>query len=715
MKKAQPIWLKEKSRRMNCHAVFKAEIPAGEGLFLRLASSAFYRVYLNHQFIAFGPARTAKGYLREDILPLGPMGGTLLIEACGYYCRSLSTVRQPSLLMAEVCKGEEVLLFSGRDFEGFYPRSRRQKAERYSIQRHFTEIWDYDKAPALLENPAALEILEERPKLLPRRAPAPLYEDIDLKEAAWRGDFSFDESRPYRTLRYSWKKVPKEWGIYEEEEISDPPFRWVWRQKQEITERKASLPLILQEGEFALFDFGRIEAGFFKAAFESLADSTLVIAFSELFEGEEFGFGSMSGHHVVEVNTIKGDRREFMTFEPYTMRYAILMVKKGSLRLRKAGCKTYMFDARGVSLPESGSEKLQEICHAAVRTFAHNAVDLYTDCPSRERAGWLCDSYFTARAEYAMTGQTAVEDAFLENYRLFKNEGAFLPGTLPDCYPSDEQPAEPFIPSGIFPPEGPEAGEVVFIPQWTMWYILEAEEYLLLRGHEEMKEAFRPSIYGLLDFYRRYKNEDGLLEDLPSWNFVEWSKANDWVRNVNYPTNFLYAAVLDAIDHLYGDASCRKEAAEIRKVAIGQSFNGEYFFDHSIRNAEGERILMEDASEACQYYAVLFGGIDMESKKYAPLKKLILEVFHPERREDTRPEIFPVNAFIGAYLRMDALLKMGAHEQLLSDIEGFFGHMSAQTQTLWEYREWNKGSHDHGFAAYVYAAAGKVLENLKNR
>ena len=61
----------------------------------------------------------------------------------------------------------------------------------------------------------------------------------------------------------------------------------MWRQKQEITERKAALPLILQEGEFALFDFGRIEAGFFKAAFESLADSTLVIAFSELFEGEE--------------------------------------------------------------------------------------------------------------------------------------------------------------------------------------------------------------------------------------------------------------------------------------------------------------------------------------------------------------------------------------------------------------------------------------------
>ena len=26
------------------------------------------------------------------------------------------------------------------------------------------------------------------------------------------------------------------------------------------------------------------------------------------------------------------------------------------------------------------------------------------DCPSRERAGWLCDSYFTAKTEYVLTG-----------------------------------------------------------------------------------------------------------------------------------------------------------------------------------------------------------------------------------------------------------------------------------------------------------------------
>ena len=48
----------------------------------------------------------------------------------------------------------------------------------------------------------------------------------------------------------------------------------------------------------------------------------------------------------------------------------------------------------------------------------------------------------------------------------------------------------------------------------------------------------------LLDFFKKYENQDGLLEKLPSWVFVEWSAANNFVQDVNYPSNMLYAGVL---------------------------------------------------------------------------------------------------------------------------------------------------------------------------
>lgn len=270
------------------------------------------------------------------------------------------------------------------------------------------------------------------------------------------------------------------WGMFPWEEIPHHPYTWVQRQKQTVLERERRLPLSLQKGDYAILDFGRIEAGFLKVSMESLAESEIVFAFSEFYQGEEY---------------------QVQSFEPYTFRYVMAAVKEGGIRLDSVGVKTYMYDVGELSWPACKNEVQKAICRAAVRTFAHNAVDLYTDCPSRERAGWLCDSYFTGRTEYALTGKTLVEDAFLENYRLFENPGDYPPGALPDCYPSDVR----------------KGGE--FIPQWTMWYILEAEEYLLERGHGELAEEFRKSIYGLLDFYRLYENEDGLLERLPSWNF----------------------------------------------------------------------------------------------------------------------------------------------------------------------------------------------------
>ena len=35
---------------------------------------------------------------------------------------------------------------------------------------------------------------------------------------------------------------------------------------------------------------------------------------------------------------------------------------------------------------------LKKIFDAAVQTYRQNTFTIYMDCPSRERAGWLCDS-----------------------------------------------------------------------------------------------------------------------------------------------------------------------------------------------------------------------------------------------------------------------------------------------------------------------------------
>ena len=696
-KKAKPIWIENKEREMNVHAVFRVHTVLTETTNLHIAGTAFYRVYVNQHFVAYGPARTAEGYLREDVLAIGTSGvsssevSEIVIEAMGYYCHSLSSVFQASCLLYELRQGENILEYSGEHTEAFLPNCRVQKAERYSFQRYFTDVWDYRHITEICNEKyrEKVRVMEQKPKLLERRVPYPLYQKITLQEALYCGTYMFDETLPYRKMQYSGKVIPEHWGTFVWDDIPYHPFSWLQRQKQTITMQNAQLPIILQKGEYAILDFGRIETGFLMSEIESLAESDVIIGFSEFYRGENFRFTEMNVHNVLEYFFDADSSRRIESFEPYVFRYAIVMVKEGRIRLQSFGARTYMFDVGEARLPQCENDVQSAIARAAVRTFAHNAVDIYTDCPSRERAGWLCDSYFTARTEYFLTGQTLVEDAFLENYRLFENSGKIHEGALPECYPADIPPGQKFI------------------PQWTMWYVLQVEEYLLRRGHRDAKELFRKTIYDLLGFYKKYENEDGLLERLPSWNFVEWSKANEWTWDVNYPTNFLYSRVLEAIYNIYEDNECAKRSHEVRKVAVEQSFNGLYFQDHAVRDLEGNLTLQPESSEACQYYAVLFAGIDIDSMKYAGLKGLICNVFSPERN-GVMPEIMEVNAFIGAYLRMDALLQMGEYELVLRDIEGFFGQMEAYTGTLWEYRQF-KGSYDHGFASYVLVVMDEAI------
>ena len=132
--------------------------------------------------------------------------------------------------------------------------------------------------------------------------------------------------------------------------------------------------------------------------------------------------------------------------------------------------------------------------------------------------------------------------------------------------------------------------------------------------------------------------------------------------------------------------------------------------DHAIRDENGKLVLQDHSSEACQYYAILFANIDMKDTKFQPLYHLVKNIFAPERK-GIMPEIMEVNAFIGAYLRLEALLKLEEYEMLLNDVVGFFGNMGDHTGTLWENRQY-KGSCDHGFASYALVVIEEAVKGL---
>ena len=691
---AIPVFTEGCERTLNEQLLLRAEVSDLRDTVLLLSACSFYRLSVNGRFVAFGPARTAKGYGRVDELPLGDLdsgAGHNVIEilVAGYYCRSLSTALQPSFVVAELRRGEEVLLCTGRDFEGYRFCHRLQKVERYSCQRHFGEVWDFRREDPYGDADRVTLVPVEAPVYLPRRVPYPTYEIQPAEGYASRGVFRYEESLPCRLTRSSFR-INERWGRYEEDEIAYKPYRWIQKQQMDKVTDGGAFPVLLREGEYVTVDLGRIETGFLSLSVQAEEESDLVVGFTELCEPDAFAFTNINSQNVLEYILPVGKKILAESFEPYTCRIAVILVKRGAARLDSFSVRRFEFPRERLIPREVADPELRAINEAAYSTFAHNAVDLYTDCPSRERAGWLCDSFFTGRVEYFLTGKTVIEDAFLENFRLYRNEGEIPEGALPMCYPADFQ------------------DDNKFIPQWNMWYVIEVCEYLTQRNPAADREEFRESVYGILRMLESCENADGLLEDLPSWNFVEWSDANKWVMNVNYPSNFLYAEVLRAMAGAYDEPQLLEKAARVARVAREQSFDGEVFIDNAQRGEDGVLRNTRNSSEAGQYYAILFGDVPLGEEKYAKLREYVGNHFSTF---DTEGRGFvPVNAFIGLYLRIAALMKLGERELLREDLKDFFGGMVASTGTLWEYKT-RVGSHDHGFASFAALAIDFVEKN----
>lgn len=690
-KKAKAVFIRELEKEMNVAAEFICSLDSLNQSKISIAAAYFYRLTVNGRFVAFGPARAAHGYGRVDVFDLDEYAiegkNAVKIEVLAYNCHSFASCYQTPYLCCEISRGTEVIAYTGRDFSARRINSLVQKVHRYSIQRHFSEIWNLNEENGEWVKP---DEIDTPPVFIARAVPYVHYEDIALSKANCRGEFCFDETLPYLETRHSWNPVPDEWGKFDYSEIEYNPYAFVQRQRKVKTEIDCALPIVLKAGEYALFDFSRIECGFLQCAGRAKDQTDLVIGYTEYCENDEFAFGCIESHSVLEYFLPEGEH-SLSAFDVGTARFAIVMVKSGEMEITSFGIKTYERDMRTSRTKKFKEEVHNKIYEAAKRTFAHNALDIYTDCPSRERAGWLCDSYFTAIAEEHFMGDVPVEDAYLENYRLCD---AVLSdeGMLPMSYPSDV--------SG-----GRESS--MYIPQWCMWYVLECREYLTCRRPNVDRELFRKSIMGIVNCLERFENADGLLQNLSSWNFVEWSDANSWVQDVNYPTNFLYSAVLDAAYELYGDEKYRIKAEKVRQKAAELSFDGEMFTDNAICDENGVLCNTGNTSEACQYYALLFGKIDWDEKKYEKLKNHVLDGF---AAVDTSCRRFAyANAFIGLYLRIKLLLEKELYDLILKNVVGFFGEMADKTGTLWEHRT-PIASLDHGFASYAAYAMCIALE-----
>jgi alpha-L-rhamnosidase len=236
------------------------------------------------------------------------------------------------------------------------------------------------------------------------------------------------------------------------------------------------------------------------------------------------------------------------------------------------------------------------------------------------------------------------------------------------------------------------------LPTGSLWFVLQLDEYAARSGDRATVASLRGRVLRLFDFFQKYENSDGLLEKLPSWVFVEWSAANNFVQDVSYPSNMLYAAALDSAGRTYDLPALTAKAGRVRETIRRQSFDGQFFVDNAVRK-QGKLEVTRNRTEVCQYMAFYFDVATPQShaKSWAVLR----DQFGPERaRKKLFPEVHPANSFVGNMLRTELLSRVGRSQQILDESVATLLYMADRTGTLWENVD-TRASCDHGFASHV--------------
>ena len=626
---AKPIWSEGREKEQNLTLSFRevVKVDFASKALIRLTASCDYRLRVNGEFVAHGPCVAAHDFYRIDSYDLTPYmrwgENIVAIEVAGYNSPSYYLLDQPSFLQAEVEVDGEVVASTGNKFVAYDFGQRIADVPRFSFQRPYTEAYvlsaDYDD---------------------------------------WATDRMWEPNiEPEKLVEQEHKALLSRGVAY-------PDYRI----------HKAKL---IDEN---LYKFATNSSGFLCAKVKVSKPTILTLRFDEILGADGRVMERRLKWRPAITYDLQEGEYELESFEPYTMQYVEVFAEEGAVEVKKIYMRDYCNSDCHRAEFESSNEDLNYIFEAARETYRQNALDIYMDCPSRERAGWLCDSYFTGRVEQILSGKSRIERNFIENYLLPTEFKDIDKGMLPMCYPADHRNHN-------------------YIPNWAMWFVLELEEYLHRTGDTETIARARTRVYELVEFFKPYLNEDGLLEKLPKWVFVEWSKANKLVQDVSYPSNMLYAEMLDVVSRLYDDKALAEQASKIREVIRKQSFDGEYFIDNAILNEKGYAVPTDQHTEVCQYYAFLFGVATPEShpELWARMRD---EVIPGRVEKGLFSDLYPINAFIGSYLRLELLSKQGLSKQILRESIATYKSMADRTGTLWESLRDN-ASCNHGFASHL--------------
>ena len=667
-KKALPVWEEGSEKEPNTNLIFRTAIYGTRGVTLRLAGQMHYVVRLNGDLLFEGPARCADGYNRADELFVKPSKrrNVLSITVEGLYATGFSAVRQASFICAEIeQKGRIVAATGGSGFEAIKFTERIKKTQRYSYQRPFSEAYHFDGTAEKFMRDidfkaecVQLKVTENK-RFITRNVPLPLYTPAELKKIQIMGCV-YDENAPVKYKDRSLVEVNEYWTAVKKDEL-------------DICASDIADRITFTSGDnYSIYDAKQVYSGLIEANVTAYEETRVVFLFDEILEDGKINYTRLNCCNSIVCDFAPGEYH-FSTLQVYCARFIGTAVLSGKAKIDKLEIRKVEYPDKLVKQLIFSDENVQKVFDAGRESFKQNTVDILMDCPSRERAGWLCDSTFISRGEYAFTGKSLVTKNFLENFILAENFPLIPENMIPGCYPSNND--------GGCPTNG-------YILNWALWFIVQLKEYADFSNDISLINGAKDTVYRILEFFKQFTNADGLLERTHGWVLLEYSPANKFQQDICYPLNMLFSFAQKAAGELYGDGALLDKAESLKRRIIEKSYNGEYFIDNEVYR-DGKPQKTDNHSEFCQYCAFFMG---IANKNDFPELWSRVMLNKPEEHGD----FVPAAMFLGKTLKMQLLAENGLFDKAKENLKSFCLNMALRTGTLWEFDD-TFASCCHGF------------------
>lgn len=292
------------------------------------------------------------------------------------------------------------------------------------------------------------------------------------------------------------------------------------------------------------------------------------------------------------------------------------------------------------------------------RTAQACANETYMDCPYYEQLQYIGDTRIQALLSIYMAADA----------RLFKNALYQLQDNLTK--------------EGLTGSRNPSA-EHQRIPGFSLWWCGMLYDYFRYVPDVKVITDLLPTTHKILDYFRKLKGSDGLLGQVPHWNYIDWFAGRKFSRGVpfydskkrTFANDLQYLLALQYVAEMEGALGSAAKAVELQK------------------EAENLRITLKDIAfpNGAKYVASNadnVGPLMQHNQAMAVLAGIVPEDQQADlmRRTMTDTALVKTSIYFSYYLH-EALWKAGLGNDYLKSLDIWRGQMKLNLTTWAEAHE----------------------------